>query len=50
MMLEDRNKTSHMDDEEEALEVYHHIRRYFPPMKQVHALLVSRAGVTPPSR
>ncbi|CAN5444698.1 HI0074 family nucleotidyltransferase substrate-binding subunit [soil metagenome] len=38
-MLEDRNKTSHVYDEEMALEIYAKIKRYYTEMQCVYTML-----------
>lgn len=38
-MLRDRNETSHIYDEEKALEIYKKIKAYHPILKTVYRLL-----------
>jgi nucleotidyltransferase substrate binding protein (TIGR01987 family) len=41
-MIEDRNKTSHTYKHEKAMEIYEHIKVYYPEMHKTYELLITQ--------
>jgi nucleotidyltransferase substrate binding protein (TIGR01987 family) len=45
-MLQDRNKTSHTYKQHKALEIYEHIKIYYPEMRKTYEFLIKKFPIT----